>query len=145
MAASHSNEEESQSESSESSDEEKYRNDDVSTVSSADVESQELEEEAENDEYDVIIELAKHASTEKEFRELVAGKIMSCKELKMSNIYKQLKESIEKYLDNGYDVNEAVLSAVRKRKYLLNRVFDEQHPDNEADGDDEEDDGEEMQ
>ncbi|MCP3668433.1 MAG: hypothetical protein GY696_39105 [Gammaproteobacteria bacterium] len=93
-------------------------------------------------EHDPIVELARDAEGQKHFRELIAQKIYSCKELKMSKVYKDLKESVEKYIDNGYDLEEAVLSTVRKRKFMLNRIYKDQHDDSEGEEDEREGEGE---
>ncbi len=37
-----------------------------------------------------------------------------------------------------YDLDEAVLSTVRKLKYLLHRIYDDQHDDSEEEGSEEE-------
>ncbi len=87
-----------------------------------------------SDEDDPIVELAKEAESQKHFRELVTQKIFSCEELKISDVYKELMETVDKYTDSGYDLDEAVLSAVRKRRYLLNRIYDDQHDDSEEEG-----------
>ncbi len=106
-------------------------------------ESQELLVTSGN-EHDPIIELARDAESQKQFRELVARKIYSCKELKISKVYKELKDSVEKYIDNGYDLEEAVLSTVRKRKYLLNRIYKDQLNDSEEESVDDDGEGEEQ-
>ncbi len=97
----------------------------------AEAKSQELDVSS-SDEDDPIVELAHVAESQKHFRELVAQRIFSCKELKTSGVYKELlKGTVDKYMDNGYDLDEAVLSTVRKRKYNLNRIYNDQHDDSE--------------
>ncbi len=103
----------------------------------AEAKSQELDVSS-NDEDDPIVGLANEAESQKHFRELVAQRIFSYKELKTSSVYKELKGTVDKYMDNGYDLDEAVLSTVRKRKYLLNRIYDDQHDHSEEDGSGEE-------
>ncbi len=107
------------------SDDEREASDDDTDADGNDSDTND-DSEQDDDDDDPILDLAAESENEKAFREQVANIMMYYKLLKKSDTYKELYETIGHYEEKGYGLDEAVYAAVRKRKYLLNRIFNEQ-------------------
>ena len=79
------------------------------------------------EEDDPIRELAGEEESVKDFWNQLGCHILYFKRFVSSKMYKQLNEIIHAYEAKGYGLEEAILATLRKRKYLIQKIFREEN------------------
>ncbi len=112
-----------ESEKSSTSDEE--MNEHVSETESA-IEMGEGDEKRLNTYADMLtMQLCEDAENEKEFKLQVVEEVRRNKALRSARWFQEINSQVNHLVNKGYDIDEAINVAVRKRKFLLKDIFHE--------------------